>query len=67
MTINTKFDIGESVWVIQHKKAVQQTICGIYYENEHNYSPRVFYGVTNNGRLLEHDIFKTKEELIASL
>ena len=67
MTIDTRFDMGESVWIIQQGKAVQRTICGIYYEHAGGYPPRLFYGVTNSGKLFENAIFKTKGELIASL
>lgn len=64
MTIETKFNIGDEVWFLYHYKARQGRISHIGKS-----ASTVTFGVDAiyDDVILNHLIFKTKEELIESL
>ena len=72
MTIETKYNIGEAVWVIHHKRIeaievsigkVTKTEDGVLSISEYKTSYSVGWGNWHK----ENEIFKTKEELLKSL
>lgn len=83
MTIETKYNIGDTVWLIENSKCLSGTVCGI----QHNYGIGYRYGQLYSGKefvriqycidvpnrlfhysdIEEKYLFPTKEELIKSL
>lgn len=74
MTIETKFNIGDEVLIVEHGRAVKGIIEAVSLKSsgQHNeyetYDIVVSSGVFSSRTSAEaHCIFKTKEELIESL
>jgi hypothetical protein len=75
MIIETKYNINDEVWLIWKTEVVKDKIEHIYFDtksNEITYElinskTNVFMGVELKAEVEESKIFKTKEELIASL
>ena len=74
MTIETKYNIGDEVWVIKGGRARVghiQSLCFHHYLCVGDVYTRMSYDVSTEGERLCHineiDIFPTKEELLKSL
>jgi len=76
MIIETKFNIGDTVWVMHNNKPTRCTILKPNFYNEKDLSCVVGWrtdiqesgwGVTINVPFNERDMFETKEELLSSL
>ena len=68
MTIQTKFNIGETLWFICDRKAITGKVSAIrcdFVEGDNHVS--IKYRIIGNGELPECWVFKTKEELLKSL
>ena len=68
MKIETKYDIGQEVWILDFEQPCKGEILSIktfnMYKKEHDY---VSYYIQNLGSKREQEIFPTKEELLKSL
>ena len=68
MEVNTKFEIGDVVWIIDNNKPMQLKITGINISINDNCVADIEYCLHHGDRKIpENKAFKTKEELIASL
>lgn len=67
MTINTKFNIGDKVWLIDRGHAVQKTITAVRIgiHEDGTYIRYVF--TSRDDSQVEEKVFATKQELIESL
>lgn len=66
MRIDTKYKINEKIFTMFDNKIVERTIEKILIEIHSNGTTIIEYKVIE-GKKYESEIFKTKEELIASL
>lgn len=72
MTITTKFNPGEKVWVMMHNKPTEveiyEVIPGVINTNFRNMTSYTFTGYNaNSPKIYEDEIYKTKQELIEAL
>lgn len=72
MTVEFKFQVKDSVWIIYEGKAVQAEIAKVAYESWKSDEKNITYTFFVNGSgscaiLKEEYVFATKEELIKSL
>ena len=76
MTITTKFDVGQEVWIMHANKPLLSKITGIHLvvmeDSRQGILTGVFYALFAVGQSLaakhhEGEVFGSKEELIASL
>lgn len=74
MIIETKYNIGDKVWLMEDNKPKEYEIIGFTVNKGKMRTTEQFLFTDNNYILLdfpfrcqEHNIFKTKEELLASL
>jgi len=67
--MKNKYSIGEYVFYIKEYKVEKERIIGIIYLSDDDQCAYCFdvYPINKSIWVLEEDIFKTKEELIASL
>ena len=66
MEVNSKYNINDTVWVVNRNKVIQQKIQGIEITASTNMR-EIEYTFIGGGKLPEDKVFKTKEELIDSL
>lgn len=66
MTIETKFNIGEEVWVKDLKSISQGVIMGILIRDDGATFYEVHYGCVTSP-VIDNNVFSTKEELLKSL
>ena len=72
MKIETKFNMGDSAFVMYNNKAVPILIMGVHYSLDRYAGEITYYSAnisTGNGleRFKEKEVFKTKKELLESL
>ncbi len=68
MTINTKWNYNDVVWVLTGNLVRKMTIMNIFFFTNHANSCEVEYELHNiGGRFKESSLFLTKEELLQSL
>lgn len=72
MTIETKYNIGDEVWVMYQNHPFKSTIKGVYVEYANDSQSDYLYKSYNIAEIygmiyFEENIFPTKEELIKSL
>ena len=66
MEVYSKYNINDTVWVVNRNKVIQQKIQGIEITASTNMR-EIEYTFIGGGKLPEDKVFKTKEELIDSL
>ena len=66
MEVNTKFDIGDQVWIIDANKVVKILVTGLVISLEGD-TTEVKYSTWGNKDIPENLLFKTKKELLESL
>ncbi len=72
MTITTKFNVGDKVWLIENNSAIQKTINKVFTESGLKYTSKGYklnFTLKEQGENVypEEELFSTKEELLASL
>lgn len=67
MEIKTKYDIGESVWFLEGYKVQSAVISGVNVQKLGSSKPCIAYKFALFQPKMEHQVFKTKEELIKYL
>lgn len=65
MTISTKYDIGDMVWLMHENRCVSKKVEDIRIDVDNMYIQYIFDG--GDIWLSEKHIFSTKEELLKSL
>lgn len=66
MEINSKFDIGDQVWLVDANKVVKILVTGVVILLEED-TLEVKYSTWGNENIPENLLFKTKNELLESL
>lgn len=64
MTIRTKYDVGDKVWLRHNGTAIQGKVSGVYFSWKVGEFPKIEYRIGYFGIFSENDIKKTKFELI---
>ena len=66
MEVNTKFNVGDQVWLVESNKVVMRIVTAfvILWEGD---TVDVKYSTWGNKDIPEHLLFKTKNELLESL
>ena len=71
MEVNSKYNINDTVWVVNRNKVIQQKIQSVettsYVNEKEIVKTEIVYTFIGGGKLPEYRVFKTKEELIDSL
>jgi hypothetical protein len=70
MTIETKYNIGDEVWLLYNNKAVSSRIFRIEVKVDLRLSARIIYYLSGSNIdefCSEDKLFRTKEELLKSL
>lgn len=72
MKIETKYSVGDAVFVMHNNKVVPIKIMGVHYsldvyKGEHIYYLGDIVPVDSSGKFEEKYVFKTKEDLLKSL
>lgn len=71
MTIETKYNVEDEVWLIYENKVIQQAVSSIYTTSSIEYGAlknnSVYYIRFCSGEFRECDLFPTKEALLQSL
>lgn len=66
MEVNSKYNINDTVWVVNKNKVIQQKVKGIEI-TAYKDKTEIEYTFIGDSKLPEDRVFKTKEELINSL
>ena len=66
MEVNTKFNIGDEVWLVDANKVVKMPVTGVVITLEGD-AQEVKYSFWNHNDIPENRLFKTKNELLESL
>lgn len=66
MEVNTKFNVGDQVWLVESNKVVMRTVTALVILWEGG-TLDVKYSTCGNKEIPEHLLFKTKNELLESL
>lgn len=66
MEVYSKYNINDTVWVVNRNKVIQQKIQGIEITTT-THMREIEYTFIGGGKLPEDRVFKTKQELIDSL
>ena len=66
MEVNSKYNINDTVWVVNRNKVIQQKIQGIEITADKD-NAEIEYTFIGGSKLPEYRVFKTKEELIDTL
>ena len=66
MEVNTKYDIGDQVWLVDANKVVKVIVTGVVILLEGD-TQEVRYSTWGNDNIPENLLFKTKNELLESL
>lgn len=64
MQFDTKFAIGDAVWMIENYRAIRANIAGIEIQQLGSSAPCIRYLFGLYGKKGEQQVFKTREELI---
>lgn len=68
MEVETKFDIGDKVWLIYNNIVTALKVCGYRITIDESFNPEIVYTLHYNClEVAESQLFKTKEELLNSL
>lgn len=67
MKIETKYDIGESVWFLEDYRLQSSKISGVEYQKLGDAKPYILYRFLAFQPKKESQVFKTKEDLIKYL
>lgn len=67
MKIETKYDIGESVWFLEDYRLQAARISGVEYQQLGDAKPYILYRFVAFQPKKEAQVFKTKEELLKYL
>lgn len=72
MKLETKYDIGQSVWFIKDNRIHKSTIYGlvrysINYTSGGKYQEEILYDLNSLGQYYEKDLHSTKEDLIKAI
>jgi len=67
MEVESKYNLGDLVWLIYDNKAVRFKVTGVRISVEDADNYEVEYSLSDCTKRLEHQLFDTKEELIKSL
>ena len=68
MTIETKFDIGDTIWFMQHNKPRKSEVTSISTRTKAvGKATTVLYTPVNNTDVAEYQVYATQKELIESL
>lgn len=67
MKIETKYDIGESVWFLEDYRLQCAKISGVEYQKLGDANPYILYRFLIFPPKTESQVFKTKDELIKYL
>ena len=66
MEVNSKYNINDTVWVVNRNKVIQQKIQGIEITADKD-KAEIEYTFIGGSKLPEDRVFKTKQELIDTL
>jgi hypothetical protein len=66
MEVNTKFNVGDQVWIVESNKAVLKIVTDLLIVLEGD-TVKITYSTHGNSDLPENRLFKTKKELLESL
>ena len=66
MEVNTKFNIGDQVWLVDANKVVMRLVTGVVILMEGD-TLEVKYSTWGNENIPETLLFKTKKDLLESL
>ena len=66
MEVNTKFNVGDQVWLVESNKVVMGLINTLVINWEGD-TVDIKYSTNGSNNIPEHLIFKTKNELLESL
>ena len=71
MEVNSKYNINDTVWVVNRNKVIQQKIQSVettsYVNEKEIVKTEIEYTFIGGGKLHEDRVFKTKQELIDTL
>ena len=71
MEVNSKYNINDTVWVVNRNKVIQQKIQSVettsYVNEKEIVKTEIEYTFIGGGKLPEDRVFKIKQELIDSL
>jgi len=68
MEVETKFDIGDKVWLIYNNLVTALKVSGYRITIDESFNPEIVYTLNYNClEVAESQLFKTKEELLNSL
>ena len=66
MEVNTKFNVGDKVWLVESNKVVMRIVDKLVINWEGN-TVDIKYSTNGSNDIPEHLLFKTKNELLESL
>ena len=66
MEVNTKFNVGDQVWLVESNKVVMRIIDKLVINCEGE-TVDIKYSTNGSNNIPEHLLFKTKNELLESL
>ena len=66
MEVNSKYNINDTVWVVNRNKVIQQKIQGIEITADKD-KAEIEYTFIGGSKLPEYRVFNTKQELIDTL
>ena len=66
MEVNTKFNVGDQVWLVESNKVVMRIIDKLVINWEGD-TVDIKYSTNGSNNIPEHLLFKTKNELLESL
>ena len=71
MEVNSKYNINDTVWVVNRNKVIQQKIQSVettsYVNEKEIVKTEIEYTFNGGGKLPEDRVFNTKQELIDTL
>ena len=71
MEVNSKYNINDTVWVVNRNKVIQQKIQGVettsYVNEKEIVKTEIVYTFIGGNKLPEDRVFNTKQELIDTL
>jgi len=67
MTVTTKYNVGDSVWIMSGNRPTQKVVYKITVTASESINIHYYFHITEKVSTLEKYMFKTKEDLINSL
>ena len=71
MEVNSKYNINDTVWIVNRNKVIQQKIQSVettsYVNEKEIVKTEIEYTFIGGGKLSEDRVFNTKQELIDTL